>query len=954
MSRIASITARVCGPGGVALLLLSACTQDPVEVSLRSLERSGAVAFVCLGDPASGLAPRALGACTAEEAENTADFDQGDQGDDENPGGELPHLYAFVAQTTRGELAVIDLSSDDGNVLDQDGSTPGPNFLPVGAQPTDVVASPGGTAAFVTSAEAGRPAIYAIPTNRIRPCGIDPASCGVAPPTLSSWPVCTLPAAPGDAVLAYDPPDATGASRASCDGAGAAPVGAGGDLGLEGKGRQKLIVALPTMGQLVVLDAQTLLDRPGNDLSPCAIERTIDLQTEVPLGDGKPPYEQGDACVVPETAGPRAEKTFVSTPSSLWYTEGDDRLYVGDLTTPLIHVLDASSACDLRELQPLVATSRQEPHRVVATTKVAASQRLAPGFKRYVYAVDVEDRSLMVFDVSDDTETREPLERPNAQLNPLQPPDRLRFSAAPRDIIVVERDTPETIPASGVATYATRCNPDPSAVACDPGVTTCDPGTLYRTTGDYEEGAGPFTLRGTFAFVALSDGRVSVIDIDDYDADCRAPATPSAFYGCAEEGVATPRKTSDENSCNVVVPHALRSSTFIDSNDLVGRRLPGLTTFPLLYRKDGTVVEEGDPTTPRMRSILPEASYAIPDAPSGLLVVGGETLGIGINSDEPDLVVDAENNEMHTLVISLEEPRAHTSDQAWSITYEGALPGLDGRVGDLQLDVNPPIFEDAAAQFCDRGVQSELAVREQLALVDAPLTEDQVDVLALQLADRLSVTEALPGADDPYWDRAACAFQECLGTFGNEETPREARDIPIREAYGDHLVLATPGVAADEFECCFPTLVRFTVRAGAQWVAVGEATGFLHHVVEDPESGVCRDSCDPRAALLRGRVRTADAAPVPQDSPFAFRNPFFRFAITAPAGTAVPRDHSFRFTTQGQFLSLFASLKDQTDDVLPQTLTYVPATGELAVADGSLEGLMLISTRTMQLERQFF
>src|SRR5690606_35811995 len=144
---------------------------------------------------------------------------------------------------------------------------------------------------------------------------------------------------------------------------------------------------------------------------------------------------------------------------------------------------------------PLLPISREDPTRAVVTNRIAASSRLGPGFKRYVYAIDVEDRSLMVFDVSDDSTSREPLLRPNAAINPLQPPDRLRFAAAPKDLIIVEHDDPARIPASGFAPYATRCNPDPNATRCDETTTSCDVGTLYRTSGDYDAGAGPLTLR---------------------------------------------------------------------------------------------------------------------------------------------------------------------------------------------------------------------------------------------------------------------------------------------------------------------------------------------------------------------------------------------------------------------------------------------------------------------------
>src|SRR5580700_7612516 len=72
------------------------------------------------------------------------------------------HLYAVVTQTTRGELAVVDLTA--GAVVDEDKSTPGTNFIPVGSSPTDVVVTPDGLMTFVASADPNKPAIYGIPT----------------------------------------------------------------------------------------------------------------------------------------------------------------------------------------------------------------------------------------------------------------------------------------------------------------------------------------------------------------------------------------------------------------------------------------------------------------------------------------------------------------------------------------------------------------------------------------------------------------------------------------------------------------------------------------------------------------------------------------------------------------------------------------------------------------------
>jgi hypothetical protein len=922
---------------GATLASASSCSQDPIEVELRSLQRSGAVSFVCLGPPSSS-ATRPITSCTSETADGLDDFISGT----DDQGGELPHLYALITQKTRGELAIVDLTSDVSNVLDQDPATPGPSFLPIGAQPMDIVSTPNGTASFVTTAEVGRPAVFAIPSNRMRPCSVDPARCKAPPPTLTSWPACTLPAAPGDIVIATDPVQETG-TRGTCDGGVATPAGTNGDLDAEGRGRQKLIVALPKLGQLVVLDAQQVLDSPPGQLPACTIERTIQLSTEVPAPSGEPPYADGEACVVPDGPVPRPARAFASTPSSLWLSDG--RLYVGDLTAPLIHVLEAESACDLVELSPLHATSQEDPNRIVATTKVAASDRLAPDFKRYVYAIDVEDRSLMVFDVTDGTEGKEPLQRPNPEVNPIQPPDRLRFGSAPTDVIVVERDEPKQLPQTGTAPYGQLCNPY-DVQDCDATSTSCIPGTRYQTSTDFEEGAGPYTLRGTFAFVALSDGRVAVIDIDDYDAPCRGPKVPSAQYGCEAEEPAAPYAT-DEASCNVFVPHALRSATYVLDSDLVGRREPGLATFPLLYRDDGTVVDiDDDQAAPRMRALVPETPY-----PSFEMHVGSEILTINADTG---LVTDEEGTRQ-TLAVNLEDPRSNNADQEWSVTYEGPLPGLEGRAGDLRLSGEEAAFYDAAAAFCDRGVQGEAAQREKLAAAD--VTGDALEVAARQFADRLTVTQALADQDDPSWEGATCSFQECLGLFGDTTNLRATRDLVVLEAYGDHLDLAPlplEGPQQEDFECCFPTLVTYEVRPGSQWVAVGAAAGFLHHVVADPDGGACRDSCDPRLVAMTGRVRTApDGRVLEADPLYAFRNPFFRFAITS-AGGALVRNSAFKFTTQGAFSPLVASLIDETTDVLPETINYLPSTGELAIADGSLEGLMLVSTRTMQLNRQFF
>ena len=117
-------------------------------------------------------------------------------------GSELPfHLFALVTQTTRGEVAVVDLTA--GGVVDVDPTTPGINFLPVGRLPSDIAATADGTMVYVGSADPNAPSIFALPSSLILGDsqyfdGGEVDSDGVRPiPDLTTWPVCSLPQAPG-------------------------------------------------------------------------------------------------------------------------------------------------------------------------------------------------------------------------------------------------------------------------------------------------------------------------------------------------------------------------------------------------------------------------------------------------------------------------------------------------------------------------------------------------------------------------------------------------------------------------------------------------------------------------------------------------------------------------------------------------------------------------------------
>jgi hypothetical protein len=1023
MRRLRLVHGVLLVPGAGLLAASGGCNTQPIDQSLRALEESGRISFVCLGDPEQGSPVLPLAKCRNARAANACDFGSADDGGGGAGGGDTgatgtPHLYGLVTQTFRGEVAVLDFTTQaNDRIVDQDPGVPGPSFLPVGGQPVGIVSTPGSTATFVTVAEVGREGIFAIPSTRLLRERKDPDNSNTCtgvwedmPPAaeVSSWPACSLPAAPGEPILVNDPADDEGRERVSCDDVHETPAtGApNGDLTTEGEGRQKLVVPLPALGGVAVIDAQRLLDLPDGSFGPCPIDRWLLLDREVPPVDPpQPPSGPGCASL------PEPDPTAVAgapLPAGMAYAEGD--LFVSDLNLPLIHRFDMASPCEPVLLPPLLPRAIEEPSRVVTTSRLAVTPRPTAGLKRYLYANDVDDRSVMAFDVSDGAATRTPLVRNHPEWTPISPRDRIRVVSVPRDIIVVSRDIPVEVPGTGVAPEGILCDPDPTITrCCDPklasccdkqnelecsaSLTSCDPATLYRTSADFTSGAGPFKLRGTFAFVLLTSGQIQVIDVEDLDADCRGRTSPDPLFGCETiacvkdsdcpddpfyqctpgateavpgfciRNVKSELKTTGEISCNVVTPNTLRSSVFVLDNSLVGANRPGLVTFPLLVDKTGALLEAEDPTVPVMRATLPP-------------LAGQLAISINNQTEPVDPADGSPGNPTadHILLMNEETPQAQTIEQQWLVTFEGPLPGYGGTSAELRVKdasgallAEPGIF-DSNAIYCDTGVQSFEALREQLTPAGPPPTAEEqaaIDKQARLLADRIQIRSFLADKEDDYWadPTTACTFDACRATFGDGDAPLTGRDFMIREAYQDRLVLdpqsdAGASATLEVAKCCFPSLVSYAVRPANQWVVVAPSgNGFLHHVIPDPTTGVCRQSCDPDKARMNGRaLRTPNSlrnTVVNDGAPTAFINQMFRFAIVD--GTEPPqRDMTFSFSTSAGFSPLTVTLLSDTRDIAPVAITYVPPTGELAITDGALQGVITVSLASVSSARQFF
>ena len=988
------------------LATLGACAETPSPVPLRSLERSGDVAFLCLG---GFEAPRSIEQCP--------DYDDYD--------GEERHLFAMVTQTARGELAMIDVSA--GKLVDSDPAMPGINFYPVGAQPIDVVTTPGGTATFVAVTEVGREGIYALPSGCLAPR----TSAQVPANDLTLWPACALPSAPGRIEVVVD--EANAGER--CPGAepepepdrgGACPAAA--DLGAEtGAGKRlKLLVTLPDLGQIVILDAQTLLDRQPGSYDACPIDRAplalaVDLPS-APIQQLAPDLDIEGSCR-PDglNHGPLPDH-FQPRPAGVELV--DDLLYVADQGAPVIHRIDLADPCAPVEQPPLLPVSFTDPGSVVTTTELSVSPPLAndrgdlDAGDRFAYAIDEKLGSVMLFDVTPGASNRTPLVRKRSQKLPFEPPDRIAFASPARDVELLMRDVPNVDPTSGVATIGRECDPDPR----DDGSV----GASYRPNGDYTSGAAPRKLRGVFGFIALSSGQIAVIDVQDFDAPCRRPITPNYSteedsHGCVDQkhGASPPafftaggvedgdRTVTGEVSCQVVEPHRSRSGTLlVNAPGGIGVRAPSLRSAPRLS-VDGSSVPTNQTDAGKKRPKLLAVPFA-PGAAAEVYVAGTRLVSDASEDASNKLDLTPATAEQLSVAHRFDEPRAFPSEEDLGVTYEGQM--MNERPAGFLTRLTGPAgdeLRDGGGSFCGRGVQDFEAVR-QVGRDRLKVPAGDLDEFAKRHADYLQITSDFPAEEDEYWksglgascgDIPGAGYDSCRSAFGPGDKPIELRDLRITEAYQSTLMVE-PRVVENEPDrqrildlvaCCFPAAISYTIRAGHQWVLVGSETGFRHDMRSDSdEDGLgrrrCIHDCSPLRQHLVSRAfeiscsgcapsagdtpatypvgpavggadfactREDPAAGVAADDPCVFENLTTRYAIYR-GNEPSRRDMVFGWQTIGGFNPLYASLAAATSSVSPESMVFVPQIGQLAIADGASAGLVFVGLDSVSVSRLFF
>jgi hypothetical protein len=935
-------------------LLLIGCNEDAEEVELRTLQASTEMSFVCRDRVREG---HPMSRCP--------DLDN-----------DTPErsIVALITQTVTDEVAVVDLLT--ATVEDQDFSVPGFSLMRMPSRPGDIVTTPGGKASFVGLTGVGKTGISAIPTNCIgAPFGDQygrdvttlpacslPSIPGdmvvlIEPPTGDDVRTGCDPSSPlqSEAGLPY------GAAEYEVDCgegyprlvAGQAPVDdpiqdnqlcstydcrtaeeleqdepppprppldcrrirdCSADLTQEGgpTGRRKLVVAMPDEGRVVVIDAQAVLDGEPGKFAPCPIELSVPLQAEPdPAGQDQDDYEglHPDTCEIARPPAPPNPPSFAARPSGMAAAGG--KLYVGDEGVPNLHVLDASTACGLRELPPLLPMAFEDPTRSVTTSRVAVSP-LTPSGKRFVYAVDPNDRpaaSMMAFDVSPGSTNRTPVLRQGSLRTPGEQADRIQFHSPVSDVAFALRDLPQQDD-TGVAPAGLYCDPDP---ATDPN----DPAALYRPAADFTQGARPELLRGLFGFAMLTNGDVMVIDVDDFDAPCRRPQTMNPlesadFRGCKNDQFSEPLSdasvptVTQEVSCNMVQPHRVRSAVPGAVTSTSGVSAPSLRAFPQFETPERSVQFTPDDQPKLLAVNFPspdgeQVDGVPPEVYSGGSLYRGPGTAAAGSADALELETDPNRAEQATLTLPLVEPRVYSSE-AFEATYEGAFSGTFPN-GFLDFSQSAPgdaatlqgLIVDTSAAYCDHGVYDEAAVKSYAAEVlgfdedDPKVADEPIDRFAESHADYVQITGDFPDAYDPYWVEPRALVcggrQGCLARFGSfsAQDLDVRRDLRVIEAYQDHLVLRPRvldeliGKSSDPsetleaaaqivegLECCFPQGTNYVLRASNQWVLRGSSSGFRHDVVgrpgPDPDEGGplgsyrCQRDCDPRRVVSRSRA----------------------------------------------------------------------------------------------------
>jgi hypothetical protein len=827
---------------------LAGCTTATQPIAPRALERPEHMDFACLHlydvNAEGTLVPVKPSAVPLAACGSAASASQSGQ-------SSANRLVAFVSQGSRGEVAVLDLSGQ--SAVDVEQGIPGVTALPVGENVRDVATSADGKLLFVTSGDPSKPAIYAIPTEKVLgPLDLATPESERLPVAITSWPACALPEEPGAITIVPHPE--RGASEAPYDLVVALP----GREGRDGSG--KIVVLDPRpFARGAGLDSSSGANVGPGSLVACPVVGAVSLDGAAPTalpaaktwGNGVD-YATVDTSAITPPASATCSGPNPTAPVAIAFPAGaraaaghvvrvDGMVLVADESLPLVHVIDLTNPAAPVERQPLVLTRRARTLRPFGVPAIAVSP-VTRRYTRTVYAVDGEDGSLAVFEI-DATLGREvqvPMRRPNPELNPVQPIDRILFSSPVRALAFARHDLPaDATPGGSLVASGTGllCNPSPNAV--DATGAYRDLGAAYRANDPNARAAlGPARLRGVFGFAGLASGQVVVLDVEDWDAPCRRPDPLAATSGLAASPFAAPQAeatgaddldpyhvpfayvsgsvvpgspVTGEAVFPVSAPNRPRSRFLLRSDAAGGSRLPYLAQAPLLSDGAASLPTTGPNAaqSPALRPTAPDTGVADPAWVSGLTSI-----------DPRAKSLDPLYAQASTWLPSgpavgprfAYEDLTSQADQDWFVVREGALPGFGSTRGKLAVDASKTSMTLASLSgpLCERGIEDYRVGLARAQQVQTELRASGLPAatgLEQHLTDYVQLVGDVPAKGDPWWsapdweEGGTCAdpagptadtrYEFCSRLYGAGDPGLRnvQRDFPILEAYSDRLVL---------------------------------------------------------------------------------------------------------------------------------------------------------------------
>jgi hypothetical protein len=821
-----------------------------------------------------------------------------------------PVLHALVTQSTRGEVAAVDLVAN--RVLDSDRQVPGFTFLDSGGLPTAIVVPPfqpkgDGTTgpSFVYVASAEENAVRAIPSCRFRNgsvCGPDRAAANQSDPSayLARLRV-PLPGAPADMILGPDQALWVTIPRARTED--------GSEIG------GIVRIALPEAGvtdDAFAIDATTRLPRR----QWFGVAAMQDLPMDEPVVDSADyrtscglRYAYSPTSFTLPLA-PRADVRASAEPDHFRYDAESGLLLVSDRGSPGVHVfrmtLDGSlsSLGALRTGQPLrelVITPRVPSS---ALSGVAMLARTVPAddpaseTKRYLYAIDALG-TVAVFDfVADDAgglPTLTPLLAPVPDLTQMRYADRISLPTPSQSLAVIDTRSQseyvcgqESIDDLRARRAAITRAPRPLSQALTRELSRVEARIAIHDTADTDY------LRGVFVSVVSTAGRLALIDVHDLDTACRAQK-----FCCAGDGAAG-----------------------------------GVNGVPPACAEDKTGARLNEP-----RSTDAQQSLSVRRHTEHRRTAGPQTAELATSSSLAPQVCDPSDPHASVSLPSQVCAPADTYTQLsenWRVDYQGALPAgaMEYAHWEAVPDDELRLTLVAPAEFdlCARGVEPGDLVAVMGRAPDGlrgrcpDPSADSAALFEIREArhDRLVV--------EPILEPLAGETQEALG----------ARRLAVRQRALE----------------CYPDYVGVELRAGG-FLVLGSGGSYLHRVITAMDGSCITDTMqDP---LFNSRVRQGTIIPSPGEPPRAaevFRNPFVSFALAPVAGNGVlPETRETTVSVSRASIPFYldtVNTGDQVTDALPSTLQYLPEAGYLFLLDTAGQGLRRYTLRPFEREEAVF